>query len=308
MESPANDIWGWTKDYHVSAANDVLAAAVALSSIDRVKLQRDIRVFLDHLKALPPDSIFAVLRRIVHVDIPEPEWTRVPTLNLNRTVIENALDHRSSWLIQLAANLLYHAASPDELQSIVARVYANGRLLALWAGTALATGISSEIAGQLTRDRLLNRPLVPGCQYLFDFLRGLEISHDDGLRSILRIGMFDSNVKNAIAASELAGAIVTRDTDGLPSLLLEAYEHWLVHEEPYPTEGGDVPESPRKQILSALLKVHVFSIAQLLTFAADQRSEIRDLGTSGLITQLSKDAARKQFIAAALSESSLHRS
>jgi hypothetical protein len=303
MESPASDIWGWTKDYHVSAASDVLTAVVALSPIDRVKLQRDVRVFLDHLKALKPDGVFAVLRRIVHVDIPEPEWTRVPTLNLNRPSIERALAHRSSWLVQLAANLLYHAASPGELQSIVSRVYANGRSLALWAATALATGIPPEIAGQLTRDRLLNQPLVPGCQYLFDLLRRLATSYDDGLRSILRIGMFDTNVKNAIAASELAGAIITPSTDGLPSLLLEAYEHWLVHEEPYPTGGGVIPDSPRKQILSALLKVHEFPISQLLTFTADPRSEIRDLGTSGLTTQLSQDTARKQFIAAALSES-----
>jgi hypothetical protein len=294
-EMPASDVWTWVDPYDEDAAKEVLRGAVRVSPIERDRLVRDVRIFLKLLKATQPKDISQVFDLVVHVDAPAPEWERVKTLGLDCTQLEAALHHRSVWLVSLAANLLAHAAGSDFLRPSVRRLFTSGNGLVLWAAAQLATNLEQPVAVELAYERL-RRPLVPGCEYLFTLLHHLKVQFDGTLLPVLQNGLMKGDAKTAVSAAKLALEFAEPSADDLNNLLVEAYRHWLEHEQPYPTRGGVVPDSPRAQLLSAFLKIRAPEHQQLLDYASDVRSDVKEIGTTALLERLTVSEEVRELI------------
>lgn len=294
-EMPASDVWTWHEAYDEDAVKEVLRGIVYVSSIEHDRLVRDVRIFLKLLKATPPKDVYRVFDQVADVDAPTPDWGRAKGLNLDCTKLEAALRHRSVWLVPLAANLLAHAADGEALRASVGRLFVSGSGLALWAAAQLATFLERTVAAELAYKRLRG-PLVPGCEYLFALLRKLKVEFDGALLSVLRNGLMTGNADIAISSAKLALEFAKPDASELNDLLLEAYRHWLEHEEPYPTQGGVVPRSPRAQLLSALLNIKAPGHRELLDYASDVRSDVKEIGKAALLKRVTESEEARELI------------
>ena len=83
----------------------------------------------------------------------------------------------------------------------------------------------------------------------------------------------------------------------LAAILDDAFVYWVEHEEPYPTQGGVIPHSPRAELLNALIRIRPPSYNELRSYVTDPRSDVKDIATSQLIERLRlSDGPRVQFL------------
>ena len=182
-----------------------------------------------------------------------------------------------------------------ELQKAVERLFKTGHRRTLWAAAALAEELERERALRLVFDRL-GKPLVPGCEYLFELLADLKEPWSPEMEAAIRTGLFAAEVETAEAAAKLLLALASPENPELAELLDHAYAHWLKHEEPYPTQGGIIPTSPRSKLAEAQAKLGLPSYDTIRSYLNDTRSDIYDIGARLLIERLQQaNGERLQF-------------
>lgn len=289
---PISDIWDWREPYDNEAIQETLCGIVKISGIDPVCLGHETHILLQDFSK---NGITNIYKRTVHVDT-NPDWELVQHSNLDIQKIERALYHRSDWIVQLAANLLININDVFELNNIVKRVLKNGRSTSLWAAIEIGKKTDEIYLTELVIERL-QKPLSSGCQYLFKFLSERKPKLDDILLYILRSGLMYSDPITATNAAELSESVATPGLDQLKTLLNEAYLYWKNHEEPYPVNGGVIPDSPRAKILAARLKISLPKHSDLLQYASDVRSDVKDIAEPILFEHLkSNESLRDAFL------------
>jgi len=294
----ASDVWAWTEPYNAEMVREVMRVLVELSPVDAGVLAHEAAAMLGRLDHLQNYDVYRALSLTVTVDVPDPEWTKIKSIEVDRNKLEQAITHGSAWLIQAATNLLAELG-----QTTVADIET---LLTECKGFALyATGyLASKLAGQNATGLLLARlqgPVVPGLEYLFITLKDLDEPWTDSLANGVSAGLKASSVRVAEEAANLALKHVEQGAPVSVAMLEDAFEFWLVNEEPYPKKGGVVPRSPRETLLKAILHVGVVSDDRLIQLSTDTRSEVRKVVASVLTVRVdASNDTRAAFVSATL--------
>lgn len=281
------------KDSGGSEVRQIVGLAARLSSYDYGQLIAEVQTKIRALKA--NDGLVKIFDGLLSVDAPV-EFNGKPDSN-TRPVLAWALLHPSKWIVYLAANLAEHLLTAADIAELVPQIFAESEGLGMAAAAHLAIYfLGKERARELMVARL-KRPLNAGCQHLFSYLADVWIPElDVQAGEILQPALF-FGPRTAKAALELARACSEPHRRALSPLLKETYNYWLQHEEPYPTEGGVIPESPRGDILTQLIEMGAASNDILFDAAKDPRSDISQPATNALLTEFSmSEVARNELV------------
>lgn len=300
---PASHVLKWRSEEEADIAKEVLQAVAAISGVERNGLTSDVRRLLSMLKAGTDDMIgFHIHKRLVHVDT-MPDWEHAKHLSISLDTLEQAMLHRSMWIVMLAANLLGNKANKEQLYPIIERLLNKGIGTTLWATAQLTKELETSDAIELIRMRLL-KPMSRGCDHLFKTVGELSSSLDDSKTlQVLKNGLLCKYPKVAIEAAKVARKVAVELQADLKEVFWESYRHWQVNEEPYPTAGGVIPDSPRAALVKAILMVDVVNDAELISMSADPRSDVREAGNQAMLDRLvESEHFRDKFLAAVLKE------
>lgn len=291
-EIPGSDVWAWITPFDKAATRETLKGFIGVSGLDLEMLRSDAQRARSYLCASSGNNIF---KFTTHVDPPVIDWTIASTLGLDSAKIEAALYHPSQWIVWLAANLIENLLELPELKMTVRRLFENGKEHTLWAASGLAAQLKQDQAIELLFERL-STSLVRGCEYLFKVLQQFDLQWGPNLCEILRSGL-KGDVDIAKEAALLAICIARPGQLDLVAILHDAFTYWVEHEEPYPTQGGIIPHSPRAELLEAIMKIRPSSYTELRLYATDPRSDVKDIAKNQLIELLRlPDGPRVQFL------------
>ena len=290
----ASDVWAWTKSYDSEMVREVLRAMVEISAVDGPVLAAEAKTMLNQMDEQPEARSYRVLLSKVSVDVPAPEWSAAKALQIDRTRLEQALGHKSVWLVQAAANLLSGLGGMTEKKA--KELLDNGH----GYGLAAAAHLTQELGPATAIELLLNRikgPDTPGKHYLISHLNQLDLPWGKQLEAVIRIGLMSSNTELAGEAATLALKYVESDAPVPPKLLDEAFQHWIALEEPCPEEEGMIPKSPRETLLKGMLKLETIHDERLINLCRDTHWEVQKTATDALLERISiSDAARAAFV------------
>lgn len=295
METPANDVWAWSQPYNQEALREAFHGFIAACSLDWTRLREDCLHARYYLTTEAGATNIFLTEITTQVDPPPIDWTRARSLGLDAGLLEATVAHPSQWVRLIAANLLLALLDPTALEAAVRRLLVSGRNEILFVVGAMVLKLGREHALSLMLWRLA-QPLVPGCEHLFDALTSLSPPWSSEIEVLIRVGLLSIDVDIAVAAAKLADNAAEPVRPELVSVLKHAYEHWLVHEEPYPQGGGVVPTSPRFNLIEALHKLRGTSYEEIKKYLADARSDVRDKGAVLLVERLQQpEGERLQF-------------
>jgi len=301
-EVAASDVWSWTEPYNAEMVREVMRALVALSPVDADILAREAAAMLRRLDDLQNNNIYRALTQTVSVDVPDPEWSKIHSINVDRKKLEQALTHGSAWLILAAANLL--AELNQSTETDVETLLTKCKGYALYAVGYLASKLGGQTATRLLLARLQG-PVVPGLEYLFITLKDLEEPWTDSLANGVSAGLLSSSVRVAEEAANLAFKYMEQGTPIQVKILEDAFEYWLANEEPYPEKGGVVPQSPREALLKALLLGGVVTDDRLIQLSSDARSDVRGVADQAIIERANASSDTRAAIVSAALEGKL---
>ena len=92
----------------------------------------------------------------------------------------------------------------------------------------------------------------------------------------------------AKSAASVAIKVANPNEVDLLLFLKESYAYWVAHEKPYPVNGGAVPDSPRAEIIQAMMLIERPLDAELLLMANDDRSDVAEIAMPLLLERLEK--------------------
>ena len=184
---------------------------------------------LARLELLSEDDLFKMWGSIASVDVADLNEGKAKTLNLRFDLLEIALYHRSSWIVQLALYLYIVAADATLIRAAAIRLFSNGKNSTLAAAAHMAERLGAESAIGVACDRLL-RPLFSGCKHIFELLQRLKPPPDDILLSAVESGLMGGDEDTAIAAAALANELENPLAQRLLPIVTRSYDHWLKQE------------------------------------------------------------------------------
>ena len=258
-------------------------AAASVFDLPAERLAAEARCAVDAIEALVDDddavSAFDVFPT---VDATEAKWERAVDLRIDDGRLEVLVHHRSGWVSRLAGQLLH--ARLDEVQRVPVceRILREGKGDALLLGAALAIALPDHKGRALVLHRLDGRP-VEGLHHLFDLLREDQLTPVRAHLHVVEKGLFDSGVKAAVSAARWCQSVESASGAWMVPLLERAMDHWLQHEDPYPVEGGLVPDSPREALLRTLFQVGHLDLYQLVALSADARRDVANAAADCLV-------------------------
>ena len=289
-----SDVWAWTEPYDSEMVRGVLQALVKISMVDEPVLAVEAKAMLSRMDELTEASWYRGLLPTVSVDVSTPEWSVSKALRIDRAKLEQALSHKSVWLVRAATNLL---SSLGEMTVEKAEeLLANGRGYGLAAAAHLTLELGPTVATELLLDRI-EGPDTPGKHYLIRQLNQLNPPWDKGLAAVTRKGLMNSSIEFAEEAAMLALKYAKSDALVPPELLDEAFQHWITIEKPYPQNGGIIPDSPRKTLLEGMLRLGTIDDERLMNLCRDTRGDVRKIATGALLEHITvSDATRVSFV------------
>lgn len=289
-----NDEWPAHVDASDAGIQETLRGCLLASGVDISELSREVATAVASYLGDDNNKFSRhMYRHTREVDI-AMNWDSAKNMNL--AMLERALHFETTWFVEPAANLIAVNANSDELTQIVQNVFATGEGLALWAASQLCLTLPEPMKSQLLLERL-ERPLVPGCQYLYDALTQLPLLFNQRLFQIASFGLTSSGPLTAIAATTVVEKFVVESSDAA-RLLQESFDLWCSKEAPPPEHGGAVPHSPRENILEALLKNPQFEKLRLLRYSADVRRDVAQTASEALVDAICSGSLRDECLTA----------
>lgn len=191
----------------------------------------------------------------------------------------------------MAGNVIEARFDQEQLQDCVAKIYEHGSGHSLWVASCLTAELPKDVAVAMTIQRL-KRKLVWGARYLYTALQELDVEMSPDLLEALKNGLSSKNVRNAVAAARLVDHLAGAGSSNLMPLITSSLEYWLENEEPYPTKGGVIPDSPRAHLIGAWLKVDCPDFALIMQWLNDPRSEIKGHAKKALKNWIAKEPER----------------
>lgn len=291
-EMPAAEAWAWVDEYDKAAIEEVLTGIALVSGIDLALLRADLVQARASLAVKGADALLEIATK---VDPPEPVWESVNTLQLDIKKLEAGMLHPSQWVVMLAAQLLFHSVSTEQLSEIVRRLFEDGNRHTLWAASVLATSLGRDEMLSMTANRL-SRDLRPGCEYLFELLIEQKAPLDENLYTIVQKGL-RSDVDIAVSSAKLAGSMVASGDEELARIVADGIQYWEETEDPYPVHGGAIPKSPRADLLAALYHLEDAKYEDLKLHLVDARTDVQEVATKELVSMVAKSQElRMEFL------------
>ncbi|TVL56931.1 hypothetical protein AYJ00_14530 [Shewanella algae] len=297
-----SDVLHWPEKSFDDPIREVFKGVSLASGISRTGLHLDATALLETISSSDSfDSQLAMFNRTVHIDI-EPDWDSIQYSDLDSEKIEKAMYCGRRWIAWLAGNLLLKLHNNEGLSRLIKRLLKNGEYTTLLITSYMIPYLDNN---DEVRSTILNRlkdKLIPGCQFLYAPLAKVIITLDQDVMDAVSKGFFNSGPITAIEAAKLAGKFSASENDHLYKTLIEAYTFWIENEEPYPTEGGVVPDSPREELLTTLLKMKKPSNNDLMGYLSDPRRDVRDIAENHLISRMEADTSLREKLISATRE------
>jgi len=286
-EQPANHVWEWTKDFEPGPAQETIQTFAKVCNLDASVLRAEAIAAKKYMLAGRDRSDtwrHSPLHQLSEVDFPDPNWSQVEEMDIDTVTLEKALYHPSRWIVWMAATILESKLDADAIRICVTRLLAKGEGYTLWA----AAGLAEELPGREGIDFVVERlkqEFKWGERHLFDMIQlsgHAPLCAAEDIAVILENGLFAHVWTAQSAAKLLLKMAEAGQADFLP-LIDDAFGHWLEHEEPYPTGGGVIPESPRADLAKARLVIVGPDYERAKVHLSDRRGDVSDVGKSALV-------------------------
>lgn len=277
-----SDILAWSKPFDMEMAQEVVRSLANVSGLDNVALQNEAASVLKLMQESDSDQFWWRIFMTANVDVPEPDWTRIRFVGADRSLLLKAVLHRSSWMMVVATNLVegFGPIAENEAEFLLRNANGHG-----FAGAAYLAGALGERGIKLLLDRI-NGPHARGLEHVFEKLQQMDAPWSDAMHGSIQIGLLSKDVVAAKSAAKLALSF-TRSGASVPAELLEAaYDHWLVHEEPYPQGSGVIPDSPRSALLEGMCLIGGCADGRLVEALADPRSDVKEVAVKETVERM----------------------
>ncbi|TWT20327.1 hypothetical protein FQY83_11395 [Luteimonas marina] len=287
-----SDFDAWKDPYDEEMVREVIQSLAKVSILDPISLQREAASALGLLKE-GREGLWLRIFGAASVDVPEPDWERVRDVGVDRALLLKAVLHKSRWLSIVAVNLLdgFDPLEEREVEYLLEK--ANGFSFAI---VAYLTGRLGDRGSQLLLDRI-NGSQVDGLEYLFNKLCESNVAWSDAVLKALRAGLFSESASAAKEAALLAAAYGGSGVRIPADLLEQAYQHWLVHEKPYPKRNGVVPITPRGALMQAMISTNICSDERLIEGLIDPHLEVSEAAIDGLVGRMAtSDQMQAHFV------------
>ena len=296
------DIAHWPEKSFHDPIREVFKGISLASGISRTDLHIDAVALLDTISSSDTfDSHLAMYDRTVYIDI-EPDWDTINHSDLDSKRIEQAMYCEVKWIVFLAGNLLLKLHDRKSLSHLIKGLLKNGEYTTLLITSYMIPLLKdNDKIRSIIVDRLKGK-LIPGCQFLYAPLAEAITALDKDLIDIVSKGLFKSGPRTATEAAKLASKFAALENELLYKVLIDAYKFWIKNEEPYPVENGVIPESPRKELLAAVLKMKVPTDNDLMAYLSDSRSDVRDVAKKHLASRIEADRSLREKLISATNE------
>lgn len=289
---PASDVYAWlSEEARLDAVHTLLRAAAYVYELPADRLAAEARQAIALGQSLQREwKPERFLQFLPDIDVAEVNWSRANQIDIDMRLVERLVHHPSQWVQHLAALFI------DERLHDTARRSACERLLATGRGDALhwAAALTAELSDgcDLLVHRLGGRD-ADGLHHLFENLRTRGYRITPSHLSVLEKGLFNRGVKTAVSAARWCQDTASSADTWLVHLLRSASSYWVEHEEPYPVNGGTVPDSPREALLRTLCRIDPPPFERLVDLTGDPRRDVRDAAIERVI-RLAKDSTEEK--------------
>ena len=298
MEVPVSDaIKAWKDVGDLSRVRELLRVAAIIFGLSTERLATEVQYFYEGTgtqKRFRGD--FSVVDMVPSVDAAEVDWERAKQVEFDNTILEELVHHPSLWLKCLAADILDARMSDIERFEICKRMLQNGRNETLYLAAEMAGKLPDHKGHELILSRL-REPLKLGDHYLFERLAEDEFPVEHSHSDVLELGLMSSFAKAAESAAKWCATSADGSETWLRRLLRQAFEYWTMNEQPYPENGGVVPNSPRREIYCVLRAIDNFEFNELAELAMDRRHDVSELAIQDIVNLVSvSDDDRNQLM------------
>ena len=297
MEVPVYDVKVWADVGDLSHVQELLRVAAIIFELSPERLAAEMQHFYEGTGVQKRfRERFYVANMVPSVDAHEVNWERAKKVEFDDTILEKLVYHPSLWLKFLAARVLDARMSGTERLEVCKRMLQDGQNETLYLAAKMAGKLPDHAGHRLILARL-REPLKPGAHYLFEQLAEDEFPVEHPHSDVLELGLMSSFAKVAESAAKWCGASANGYEAWLRRLLRQAFDYWTINEQPYPENGGIVPDSPRKELYCVLRDIDNFKFNELAELAMDRRSDVSGLAMQDLVDLVSEsDDGRTQLV------------
>lgn len=286
-EVPAYDVHQWEEPYDEAVVRAVVQAIVHASAIDPQALSTEAAAVV---RRADDDDRFDLFD-FPHVDVPEPDWGKAAALIADHVTLVAAMNHGSDWMAYVAGNILA-ASSATQEQSRSLLDDAAGT--SLWAAVEVVLQQQpTDVANALILDRLAGS-LTDGSEHLFEGLEKGKVEQSPALYEAIRRGLASQSPTIAVGAASFAKDLAERGQPLELKVIVDAYDHWLVHEPKQ--KGGIIPTSPREPLLKLLISQDALDDDRLLATLSDARSDVRNAGEMRMLDAIATSDSLKNVV------------
>ncbi|WP_223789406.1 hypothetical protein [Marinicella meishanensis] len=300
--SELSDTNFWPKKSFIDSIKEVFKGLSLASGISREGLHIDAVELLELMSSDDSfDTQMAMFYRTIHIDI-EPNWDLIQHSDLDSKKIVKAMFSDSKWITWLAGNLVLKLHDSEGLIRVIKRLIKDGGYTTLLITSYMVHHLNND---EKIKSIILNRlkgKLIPGCQFLYTSLSRVNITFDKNVMNAISRGLFKSGPITAKEAAKFAGKFHTPVCEQLYKTLNKAFNYWAEKEGAYPADGGAEPDSPRAELLAALLKMKIPSENELISFLSDPRWDVREVAEVQLNSSINENTSLREKLIIATNE------
>lgn len=264
----AADVFKWETEYDADAVSHTIRSFVSISCIDAAQLSAEAAEILQRLDADPDGAPFWAT--LGAPDVPTPDWTLAASVMMDRKKLEEAFHHGSSWLMEIAANLLMRTFADSEE---CARLLMRSRGVALFYATQIvAVHLDRSTWQKQLIARAQNGP-SEGVEHILSALSSSE-NLPPAIEQLVEMGMRSKETVVIAAAAQLglawleAGQAIDRE------LVRSAYQGWIQRDGS--AKGPQLITTAREDLLKLLIASRALDDDQLEAALSDSDPTIRE--------------------------------
>ena len=280
---PAYDVNVWASDSKLLDVHKLLRIAAFIFELPRDRLAVEAQSFYDATQAQIDEKQSVDLYLVPAVDTAEIDWERAKRIEFDNTVLEELVHHPSLWLKYLAACVLNSRLSETGRFEACKRMLETGQKQTLRIAASMAADLPDRKGQELILAKL-SKPLTPGAYYLFEQLVEDEFPVECQHTEVLMKGLMSSSAKVAKSAAKWCSASANESSAWLLPHLRKAFDYWIENEQPYPKNGGVVPDSPREALYCAMRAINKFTFNDLVELSKDSRNDVSRLAMGDLVS------------------------
>ena len=292
MRVPAPDVYVWqSEDTRLDAVHALLRAAAYIYDLPAEKLAAEARQVITIGESLHDDrQVIRFMDILPKVDVPEVDWSRSRDCDIEMNLVEGLVHHPSQWVQRFAAQFMNERLTGGTRRSACERMLATGTGDTLHWAAALTAELADNCEVLVRR---LEGPDATGLHHLFDNLKEQGCIIARSHLAVLEKGLLNLGAMTAVSAARWCEASASSGDTWLVDLLRTASRYWVENEEPYPSEGGVIPDSPREALLRTLCRICPPPYKGLVKLAGDRRGDVKNAAIDGIVGLAKESSTEK---------------